>query len=135
MRKYQSSREPFVFARSELAFARPRLYLPFLSAGKVGAGAVVLVLVIAGFVAERPLPPAAVPGWLTVALSFALAVTIPARLPLELSANQRRHGLFRGIRRLSAQWPAPGHLLALSRMAWPPRCSRPANRCGVPTWC
>lgn len=45
-----------VLARPELAFAHPRLYLPFLSAGKVGARVVVLVLVIAGFVAERPLP-------------------------------------------------------------------------------
>lgn len=98
--KYESLREPFVFTDLSLfsqLFAHPRLYLPFLSAGKVVAIGAGIVLVIAGFVAERPLPPAAAaPSWLAVALSFALAVAIAARLPLTLepSIDQRRHGFF-----------------------------------------
>lgn len=98
--KYESLREPFVFTDLSLfsqLFAHPRLYLPFLSAGKVVAIGAGIVLVIAGFVAERPLPPAAAaPLWLAVGLSFALAVAIAARLPLTLepSIDQRRHGFF-----------------------------------------
>ena len=78
-------------------FSHPRLYLPFLSVGKVAAIGAGIVLVIAGFVVERPVSsgsPAAT--WLAVALPFALAVSVAARLLLTLDPNvdQRRHGFF-----------------------------------------
>ncbi|XDJ35102.1 MAG: LTA synthase family protein [Burkholderia sp.] len=98
--KYESLREPFVFTDLSLfsqLFAHLRLYLPFLSAGKVVAISVGIALVIASFVVERPLPPAAaLPVWLAVALSFALATVIATRLPLTLepSTDQCRHGFF-----------------------------------------
>ena len=98
--KYESLREPFVFTDLSLfsqLFSHPRLYLPFLSVGKVAAIGAGIVLVIAGFVVERPVSsgsPAAT--WLAVALPFALAVSVAARLLLTLDPNvdQRRHGFF-----------------------------------------
>ncbi|MCA8062693.1 MULTISPECIES: LTA synthase family protein [unclassified Burkholderia] len=98
--KYESLREPFVFTDLSLfsqLFSHPRLYLPFLSAGKVVAIGAGIVLVIAGFVVERPVPAGSgMLVWLTVALSFMLAVLVAARVPLTLDpdADQRRHGFF-----------------------------------------
>ncbi|MBY4722329.1 MULTISPECIES: LTA synthase family protein [Burkholderia] len=98
--KYESLREPFVFTDLSLfsqLFSHPRLYLPFLSAGKVVAIGAGIVLVIAGFVVERPvLAGSRVLVWLTAGLSFMLAVLVAARVPLTLDpdADQRRHGFF-----------------------------------------
>ncbi|VWB14533.1 LTA synthase family protein [Burkholderia metallica] len=98
--KYESLREPFVFTDLSLfsqLFSHPRLYLPFLSVGKLAAIGAGIVLVIAGFVVERSVSlgsPAMT--WLAVVLPFALAVSVAARLPLTLDPNvdQGRHGFF-----------------------------------------
>ncbi|KVF14222.1 LTA synthase family protein [Burkholderia cepacia] len=98
--KYESLREPFVFTDLSLfsqLFSHPRLYLPFLSVGKVVAIGAGIVLVIAGFVVERPAQVGSrVLIWLTVVLSYLLAVFATARMPLTLDpdADQRRHGFF-----------------------------------------
>ncbi|CAD9226532.1 Capsular polysaccharide biosynthesis protein WcbQ [Burkholderia cenocepacia] len=98
--KYESLREPFVFTDLSLfsqLFSHPRLYLPFLSVGKVIAIGAGILLVIAGFVVERPVHEGSVAiAWFAVALPLALAVLIAARLPLTLDpdADQRRHGFF-----------------------------------------
>lgn len=55
--KYESLREPFVFTDLSLfsqLFSHPRLYLPFLSTGKIVAIGVGIVLVVAGYLAEPP---------------------------------------------------------------------------------
>ncbi|WP_175820482.1 LTA synthase family protein [Burkholderia sp. BCC0419] len=98
--KYESLREPFVFTDLSLfsqLFSHPRLYLPFLSVGKVVAIGAGIVLVIAGFVIERP----AFSGprrllWLAAVLPFMLAVLVAARVPLTLDpdVDQRKHGFF-----------------------------------------
>nr|WP_186037434.1 LTA synthase family protein [Burkholderia gladioli] len=96
--KYESLREPFVFTDLSLfsqLFSHPRLYLPFLSIGKVVAIGAGIVLVIAGFIAERPAPPYPASVSLPVAaLLFVLALRAAAALPLTLNAgvDQRRHG-------------------------------------------
>lgn len=98
--KYESLREPFVFTDLSLfsqLFSHPRLYLPFLSAGKVAAIGAGIVLVIAGFIVERPvLAGSRALVWLMAGLSFMLAVLVAARVPLTLdpNADQRRHGFF-----------------------------------------
>ncbi|ALX12875.1 capsular biosynthesis protein [Burkholderia cepacia JBK9] len=98
--KYESLREPFVFTDLSLfsqLFSHPRLYLPFLSVGKVVAIGAGIVLVIAGFVVERPvLAGSRVLVWFTAGLAFMLAVLVAARVPLTLDpeADQRRHGFF-----------------------------------------
>ncbi|MEK6355236.1 MAG: LTA synthase family protein [Burkholderia cenocepacia] len=98
--KYESLREPFVFTDLSLfsqLFSHPRLYLPFLSIGKVVAIGASIVLVIVGFIAERPTVVGShVLIWLTVALSFMLAVIVAARVPLTLDpdVDQRRNGFF-----------------------------------------
>ncbi|MCA8321020.1 LTA synthase family protein [Burkholderia cepacia] len=96
--KYESLREPFVFSDLSLfsqLFSHPRLYLPFLSVGKIvtiGAG---IMLVIAGFIVEQPVfrGSCALAG-LVAALAFALAFPVVARLSLTLDpyVDQRRHG-------------------------------------------
>ncbi|AXF19746.1 capsular biosynthesis protein [Burkholderia pyrrocinia] len=98
--KYESLREPFVFTDLSLfsqLFSHPRLYLPFLSVGKIVAIGAGIVLVIAGFVVERPeFPGSRALAWLAVVLPFVLAVPVAARVPLTLDpyADQRRHGFF-----------------------------------------
>ncbi|WP_404825020.1 LTA synthase family protein [Burkholderia cepacia] len=98
--KYESLREPFVFTDLSLfsqLFSHPRLYLPFLSVGKVAAIGIGIVLVITGFVVERPVSSGSpAMTWLAVVLPFALAVSVSARLPLTLDphVDQRRHGFF-----------------------------------------
>ncbi|UQO33545.1 LTA synthase family protein [Burkholderia cepacia] len=98
--KYESLREPFVFTDLSLfsqLFSHPRLYLPFLSVGKVVAIGAGIVLVIAGFIAERPVCAGFnVLAWLAVGLSIVLAVILAARVPLTLDpvADQSRCGFF-----------------------------------------
>ncbi|CAB3760743.1 capsular biosynthesis protein [Burkholderia sp. MSh2] len=98
--KYESLREPFVFTDLSLfsqLFAHPRLYLPFLSAGKIVAIGAGIVLVVAGYLAETPVAPRPTLALATVVvLTFLLARYIAARLPLAIDANadQRRHGFF-----------------------------------------
>ncbi|MDN7891616.1 LTA synthase family protein [Burkholderia cepacia] len=98
--KYESLREPFVFTDLSLfsqLFSHPRLYLPFLSAGKVVAIGAGIVLVVAGFAVEQPVFPASrALAWFAAVLLFLLAVPLAARVPLTLDpcADQRRHGFF-----------------------------------------
>ncbi|QVN16749.1 LTA synthase family protein [Burkholderia pyrrocinia] len=98
--KYESLREPFVFTDLSLfsqLFSHPRLYLPFLSAGKVVAIGVGIVLVIAGYLAEAPVTPRpTLAASVVMVLTFLLARYAAARLPLALDAekDQRRHGFF-----------------------------------------
>ncbi|WP_413463956.1 LTA synthase family protein [Burkholderia sp. Z1] len=98
--KYESLREPFVFTDLSLfsqLFSHPRLYLPFLSVGKVVAIGAGIVLVIAGFIVERPvLPGSRALVWLAAVLPFALAFPVAARLPLTLDpyVDQCRNGFF-----------------------------------------
>jgi len=98
--KYESLREPFVFTDLSLfsqLFSHPRLYLPFLSVDKVVAIGVGIVLVIAGFVIERPVFAGShVLAWLAVVLPLTLAVLVAAHVPLTLDpdVDQRRSGFF-----------------------------------------
>ncbi|WP_423378381.1 LTA synthase family protein [Burkholderia sp. LMG 32019] len=98
--KYESLREPFVFTDLSLfsqLFSHPRLYLPFLSVGKIVAMVAGIALVVWGFVVERPeFPSSRALVSLAVVLSFGLAVYVAARLPLTLNpySDQRRHGFF-----------------------------------------
>ncbi|MCA8271947.1 LTA synthase family protein [Burkholderia sp. AU30280] len=98
--KYESLREPFVFTDLSLfsqLFSHPRLYLPFLSVGKVVAIGAGIVLVIVGYLAEAPVTPRPVLVLVAVvAFTFLLARYIAVHLPLALDAkeDQRRHGFF-----------------------------------------
>lgn len=97
--KYESLREPFVFTDLSLfsqLFAHPRLYLPFLSVGKVIVIVIGVAFLVSGFFAERPFDG---PLWPVMALLVASAVAtcwLAARLPLTLDAgaDQQRHGFF-----------------------------------------
>jgi hypothetical protein len=98
--KYESLREPFVFTDLSLfsqLFSHPRLYLPFLSVGKIIAIGAGIVLVIAGYLAEAPVTPRpTLAASAVVVLAFMLARYAAARLPLVLDAgkDQQRHGFF-----------------------------------------
>ncbi|AME25101.1 LTA synthase family protein [Burkholderia sp. PAMC 26561] len=96
--KHESLREPFVFTDLSLfsqLFAHPRLYLPFLSAGKVVAIAIGAALFVAAFI-FGPKPPrhSDVSLAIVVLLSFAAVVRLSSRLDLSLlpESDQRRHG-------------------------------------------
>ncbi|MBN3789404.1 LTA synthase family protein [Burkholderia sp. Ac-20353] len=97
--KYESLREPFVFTDLSLfsqLFAHPRLYLPFLSIGKVVAIALGVGLLVTGCLLDRP---ASVPRTAAAIGALACVVAarrIAARVPLTLDAfdDQRRHGFF-----------------------------------------
>ena len=97
--KYESLREPFVFTDLSLfsqLFAHPRLYLPFLSVGKVIGIVIGVTALLSGFFAERPFDGAL---WPVMALLVAFAVMtcwLATRLPLTLDAgaDQQRHGFF-----------------------------------------
>ncbi|TCF97044.1 capsular biosynthesis protein [Paraburkholderia strydomiana] len=101
--KYASLREPLVFSDLSLfsqAFSHPRLYLPFLGFGKLGAVLAGIVAVVAAFVVERPVPlgprcVAAAVGTIGSLVCFALA----RRLPLTLHPfwDQHRFGFFAGF--------------------------------------
>lgn len=98
--KYASLREPFVFTDLSLfsqLFAHPRLYLPFLSVSTVMAIVVGVVVVVAGFVADKPLAHRPAGALLTAGCAcLATAYLCAARLPLKLNAvdDQKRHGFF-----------------------------------------
>lgn len=97
--KYASLREPFVFTDLSLfsqLFAHPRLYLPFLSAGKVAAIAVGLAVLAAGFFSETRISIEPVTLAPIIFLCAALGYLLAARLPLCLTAveDQRRCGFF-----------------------------------------
>ncbi|AIT20110.1 LTA synthase family protein [Burkholderia thailandensis] len=98
--KHESLREPFVFTDLSLfsqLFSHPRLYLPFLSAGKVAAIAAGVALLAAGYAAETPLAPRPCAAAAAAVLAcFACGCALARRLALTLdaSADQRRHGFF-----------------------------------------
>ncbi|MCA8199662.1 LTA synthase family protein [Burkholderia sp. AU33545] len=97
--KFESLREPFVFTDLSLfsqLFAHPRLYLPFLSVGKVVAIAAGVVLLVAGCLLDHADAP---PRAAAVAVSLVCLLIggrVAARLPLTLdaTADQQRHGFF-----------------------------------------
>ncbi|WP_205571879.1 MULTISPECIES: LTA synthase family protein [Burkholderia] len=100
--KYESLREPFVFSDLSLfsqLFSHPRLYLPFLSVGKVVGIMFGIAVVVCGFVAERPVASGfvAAAGWLAAAAASLVAglllVTL-VPLTLEPGTDQARNGFF-----------------------------------------
>ncbi|WP_322073000.1 LTA synthase family protein [Burkholderia cepacia] len=97
--KFESLREPFVFTDLSLfsqLFAHPRLYLPFLSVGKVIGIVIGGAALLGGFLAERPLHGGLWPVAALVAACGAAACWLAARLPLTLDAgtDQQQHGFF-----------------------------------------
>ncbi|WP_322075048.1 LTA synthase family protein [Burkholderia cenocepacia] len=98
--KYESLREPFVFTDLSLfsqLFAHPRLYLPFLSVGKVAAIVAGATIVVVGYLAEPPITPRPVPEALAiVALAFLLGRYLASRMLLTLEPGQDQivHGFF-----------------------------------------
>ncbi|MGF6641454.1 LTA synthase family protein [Paraburkholderia sp. MM6662-R1] len=98
--KYTSLHEPFVFTDLSLfsqLFAHPRLYLPFVSMRTLAAIVVGIVMVAAGFIADKPLAQRPIGALLIAACAcLAAAYLCAARLPLELIAvdDQKRHGFF-----------------------------------------
>jgi hypothetical protein len=96
--KHESLREPFVFTDLSLfsqLFAHPRLYLPFLSAGKVVAIAIGVALFVAAFIFGPVLPRRTDASLaLVVGLSLVVVVRLSSRLDLSLlpENDQRRHG-------------------------------------------
>ncbi|SPB15583.1 capsular polysaccharide biosynthesis protein [Caballeronia novacaledonica] len=96
--KYESLREPFLFTDLSLfsqLFAHPRLYLPFLTPGKIVALALGAVSFAAAWLAEAPLAPRPIASALLLAcLCLISCCLLGARLPLSLSPveDQRRHG-------------------------------------------
>jgi phosphoglycerol transferase MdoB-like AlkP superfamily enzyme len=98
--KYESLREPLVFTDLSLfsqVFSHPRLYLPFLGAGKIVALIAGISIAVAGFFVEQPLALAqrGVAAVLAV-LAFAASIFIARRLPLisHPFSDQRRFGFF-----------------------------------------
>jgi hypothetical protein len=98
--KHESLREPFVFTDLSLfsqLFRHPRLYLPFLSAGKVVAIATGAALFVAAFVFWPALPGHPHASLALVAVvSLAAVVRLSSRLDLSLlpENDQRRYGFF-----------------------------------------
>ncbi|WP_175894745.1 LTA synthase family protein [Burkholderia cepacia] len=98
--KYESLREPFVFTDLSLfsqLFSHPRLYLPFLSVGKVVAMAAGATIVVVGYLAEPPINPRPIPEALAIAvLAFLLGRHLASRmlLTLEPGQDQVAHGFF-----------------------------------------
>jgi hypothetical protein len=98
--KYESLREPLVFTDLSLfsqVFSHPRLYLPFLGAGKIVALVGAISLAVAGFVVEQPVALTARGICAAVALlAWLPCLLIARRLPLTLHpfSDQRRFGFF-----------------------------------------
>lgn len=96
--KQETLREPLVFTDLSLfsqLFAHPRLYLPFLSAGKVVAISFGVAAFGVVFVVDHPLVGVARPLLLgAMTLSLALGVVLASRveLTLDVSADCARHG-------------------------------------------
>ncbi|RQR39207.1 MULTISPECIES: LTA synthase family protein [unclassified Burkholderia] len=97
--KFESLREPFVFTDLSLfsqLFAHPRLYLPFLSVGKVVAIAAGVALLVAGCLLDHAdAPPRAVAAAAAL-VCLLIGARVAARLPLtlEAAADQHRLGFF-----------------------------------------
>lgn len=98
--KYESLREPLVFTDLSLfsqVFSHPRLYLPFLGAGKIVALVAGISVAVAGFFFEQPvaLSQRGAAALLTLLALFA-SVVMARRLPLMLHpfSDQRRFGFF-----------------------------------------
>ncbi|MDR5757600.1 LTA synthase family protein [Caballeronia sp. LZ035] len=86
--KYETLREPFVFTDLSLfsqLFRHPRLYLPFLSLGKLVAIVLGIGVFVIAFVLDAPLghPHYALLACI-VALSLGACAMLPSRLPLTL---------------------------------------------------
>ncbi|RQT70587.1 LTA synthase family protein [Burkholderia cepacia] len=98
--KYESLREPFVFSDLSLfsqLFSHPRLYLPFLSAGKVAAIGVGVLAVVGGYLAELPVTPRpTIVSLIAAIFTFVLIRHHSRTLPLTLDPgiDQQRHGFF-----------------------------------------
>ncbi|MFM0213809.1 LTA synthase family protein [Paraburkholderia sediminicola] len=98
--KYESLREPFVFTDLTLfgqAFSHPRLYLPFLSFGKVLAILAGVAAVTAGFLMETPLalPGRCVAGLIAIGcVPLCLALSRRVSPTLQPFADQSRLGFF-----------------------------------------
>jgi phosphoglycerol transferase MdoB-like AlkP superfamily enzyme len=98
--KFESLREPFVFTDLSLfsqVFSHPRLYLPFLSVGKIVAIVAGVVITATGFFLENPLGgQARLLAALAAAVCFALVTVLSGRMPLTLDPldDQRCCGFF-----------------------------------------
>lgn len=98
--KYESLREPFVFTDLSLfsqLFSHPRLYLPFLSPGKVVVIGLGVLAVAGGYLAEPPLTPRPVLAALLIGITtFLASCALARRLPLTLDPahDVERHGFF-----------------------------------------
>ncbi|WP_081334219.1 LTA synthase family protein [Burkholderia diffusa] len=98
--KYETLREPFVFTDLSLfsqVFAHPRLYLPFLSAGKVLAIVAAVAVATGGFLIEQPsgMPARGVAALIALAcVPFCIALSCRMSLTLDPIADQRRTGFF-----------------------------------------
>lgn len=98
--KYESLREPLVFTDLSLfsqVFAHPRLYLPFLGAGKIVALIAGIAVAVAAFCIESPIAlPLRGISLVVAALASILSVLIARRLTMTLEpfADQRRFGFF-----------------------------------------
>ncbi|RQR44719.1 LTA synthase family protein [Burkholderia sp. Bp9131] len=98
--KYESLREPFVFTDLSLfsqVFSHPRLYLPFLSVGKVLGIVAAVAVAVTGFWLEQPAGmlargAAALIAAIGVPVCFALSRRMP--LALDPMSDQRRIGFF-----------------------------------------
>ncbi|WP_091809599.1 LTA synthase family protein [Burkholderia sp. WP9] len=98
--KYESLREPFVFTDLSLfsqAFSHPRLYLPFLSFGKVLGLVASLAVAVVGFLLESPTGATqrCLAGLLAIG-GLAICFSQSRRLPLSLQPmlDQHRFGFF-----------------------------------------
>jgi hypothetical protein len=98
--KFESLREPFVFTDLSLfsqVFSHPRLYLPFLSLGKIIAIVIGVAIAVSGFFIENPigLHARAISALAAVAC-LAIGFTLSSRMPLTLDPmeDQRRCGFF-----------------------------------------
>lgn len=118
--KHESLREPFVFTDLSLfsqLFQHPRLYLPFLSAGKIAAIAIGAAFFVAVFIFGPTLPqrPDTVLMAIVIVMSLATVVRLSSRLGVSLlpENDQRRYGfLATFVAYLSNGWrPRTAHLL------------------------
>jgi phosphoglycerol transferase MdoB-like AlkP superfamily enzyme len=98
--KFESLREPFVFTDLSLfsqVFSHPRLYLPFLSIGKVLAIVIGVVVAVTGFFVESPIGvQARGVAALAAAGCLAIGMALSSRMPLMLKPieDQQRFGFF-----------------------------------------
>lgn len=90
--KHESLKEPFLFTDLSLfsqLFRHPRLYLPFLSAGKVAAIVVGVGIFLMTFVLDSSrIPVSRVELSVVAPVCAAIAISLSARLPLTLDAGR-----------------------------------------------